>query len=109
MLKGGTSDLLFALNRVGHISRDKLESTDDRDPQLDAGGVPRDLALVDGEGPIDTAELPFAGLFVRDAVGACVQRTPDIGAFEVPCGADRGARVAPAASGPINLGSTETP
>ena len=53
-------------------------------PQLDAGGVPGDVALVDGKGPPDLDGLPFAGLFVRDAAGACVQQPVDIGAFEVP-------------------------
>ena len=72
------------LNWWGVIPQDLVHSTYDQDPQLDAVGLPANLALVDGKGPPDTAGLPFAAAFVRDAAGACMQEPPDIGAFEVP-------------------------
>lgn len=73
-----------ALNWWGVIAQDMVHSTYDQDPQLDGGGVPASVALVDGKGPPDLDGVPFAGVFVRDAAGACIQEPGDIGAFEVP-------------------------
>ncbi len=73
-----------ALNWWGTLAQDMVYSTYDQDPQLDAAGVPANVALVDGKGPPDLEGLPFAGVFVRDAAGACITQPGDIGAFEVP-------------------------
>ncbi|HEY0136469.1 MAG TPA: hypothetical protein VGB85_20445, partial [Nannocystis sp.] len=73
-----------ALNWWGVVPQDMVHSTYDQDPMLDAGGIPANVALVDGKGPPDLAGLPFAATFTKDAAGACVQQPPDIGAFDVP-------------------------
>lgn len=73
-----------ALNWWGVIAQDLVHSTYDQDPQLDAAGMPGNVGLVDGKGPPDTAGLPFADAFTRDAAGACIGPAPDIGAFELP-------------------------
>lgn len=73
-----------ALNWWGDLAQDMASSTYDQDPTLGADGKPANVALVDGKGPPDLGALPFADVFVQDAVGACVQQPPDIGAIDVP-------------------------
>ncbi len=72
------------LNWWGVIPQDMVYSTYDQDPQVGAGGVPGNVALVDGKGPPDLGGLPFAEFFTMDAAGACVQAPTDIGAIAVP-------------------------
>lgn len=77
-LKPGT------LNWWGDIAQDMAHSTYDQDPKLSAKGLPGNVPLVDGKGPPDLASLPFAGTFLRDFTGACLELPADIGALAVP-------------------------
>lgn len=72
-----------SLNWWGVIAQDMTHSTYDQDPQLTGGGVPQNVALVDGAGPPDLDGVPFSRHFVRDFAGACVTAPRDIGAIDV--------------------------
>jgi hypothetical protein len=72
------------LNWWGVIAQDMVYSTYDQDPLVGAGGVPGNVALVDGKGPPDLEGLPFSEVFKIDAAGACVAAPRDIGAIDVP-------------------------
>lgn len=72
------------LNWWGVIAQDMVHSTYDQDPLVGAGGVPGNVALVDGKGPPDLEGLPFSEVFTIDAAGACVAAPRDIGAIDVP-------------------------
>ncbi|HZF50997.1 MAG TPA: hypothetical protein VE093_20195 [Polyangiaceae bacterium] len=73
-----------SLNWWGDLEQDMVHSTYDQDPQLSPEGVPSNTALVEGKGPPDIGDLPFASSFVRDAKGACIKLPADIGAIAVP-------------------------
>jgi hypothetical protein len=73
-----------SLNWWGDIAQDMTHSTYDQDPKLSSTGVPGNVPLVDGKGPVDLASIPVASTFVRDFAGACLELPADIGAFAVP-------------------------